>query len=528
MEEQLSPTCTFALSVLMEHAQDANAVPEEALEAARQHIATCEHCAQAAQSVEVASDAPRKKRKARRATRAGSKDAAQSRATNAPTASEQVAVATAEKLGAINCQQCRVLLPEYAVALVSKQNVAQLYPEVQAHLALCDTGCLALLEKLTSQDVLQEPREQATQPRNPFSAILVGFWRGGPVTLSGRVLSYGMLILLLVAGSLGVYLGYSWHARYRESSAQIDPDGAGLSDGLKVFDACNGAAFQSKLAAARALREKEIARAQSLYDDALRTVQADTTGCNGAEAAIYRQNLSIRQSGRPYGIVIVAFDSGPSSNVDRHTRYAAYTQELIGISIGQQQYNAVQEKTAGAPLLYIVLANTAGSEAGAEQLSRAISTMAKGASGQVPGLLFNGPHPLLGVLGSGPGNLTQIMLPTMCRDGVPLIAPTAMERFISDQLTQVSFYRHCAPGFAFMRFSPDTVAQGNYGATYAYDILKVHDAAIFYNPDNPASGEAAQSFANSFSHLSKASIVARETVITSQLVDSQGEGQHAV
>ena len=44
MEERLPPACAFAISVLAEYEQDPEAVPEEAVEAAQQHMATCARC----------------------------------------------------------------------------------------------------------------------------------------------------------------------------------------------------------------------------------------------------------------------------------------------------------------------------------------------------------------------------------------------------------------------------------------------------------------------------------------------------
>src|SRR5437762_339585 len=68
MEERLPPACAFAISVLAEHEQDPEAVPEEALEAAQQHMATCARCKDASntQTIPTATPAPRKKKKVRR------------------------------------------------------------------------------------------------------------------------------------------------------------------------------------------------------------------------------------------------------------------------------------------------------------------------------------------------------------------------------------------------------------------------------------------------------------------------------
>src|SRR6266852_4362832 len=43
-KEKLPPACAFAISVLAEYDADPDAVPEEALEAAQQHVTTCVRC----------------------------------------------------------------------------------------------------------------------------------------------------------------------------------------------------------------------------------------------------------------------------------------------------------------------------------------------------------------------------------------------------------------------------------------------------------------------------------------------------
>ena len=43
-EERLPPACAFAVSVLAERDADPDAVPEEAVEAAQLHMATCVRC----------------------------------------------------------------------------------------------------------------------------------------------------------------------------------------------------------------------------------------------------------------------------------------------------------------------------------------------------------------------------------------------------------------------------------------------------------------------------------------------------
>src|SRR5215469_10609915 len=61
IEEHLPPACAFAISVLQEREIDPDGVPEEAVEAAQQHLATCIRCLSSPPMIA----APRKKKKRR-------------------------------------------------------------------------------------------------------------------------------------------------------------------------------------------------------------------------------------------------------------------------------------------------------------------------------------------------------------------------------------------------------------------------------------------------------------------------------
>ncbi len=564
-EERLPPACAFAVSVLAERNQDPDAVPEEAVEAAQQHIASCPRCIQAAAPQE-ATPRPRRKRKTRRVAEATSSYQTTpagldtllhetapliiEREKQALIEPSQAAIPTelasiSDELlpiaeGVMTCQQCRQLLPEYAEAMDSGQNIAALYPDVQEHILSCDAGCLVLLD-LLKQEAKATRKYRRRPVRDPFRAmywILTGFFRGGQLPIAPMALSYGALILIILFASLSTYLGINWHESiYHPPPTPVHliptPDGIGISDGLKIYDACNAQSYQAKREAAQAMQKANFAQADKLLQTATSVVQNDTTGCNGAEAAIYRENLHVRQSGRPFSIVVVSFDSGPGNadphgGTDRHRLYAAYTQELVGAFISQQQYNARQmQAAANTPLLYLVLANTTGAESGALEVANTISSILATQDLKHFGLLANNNHPVLAVLGLGPSSMTQIVLPVLCRAGVPLIAPTAMGPFITDLVTQTSLYRHCAPGFAFIRFSPDDAAQSALGASYAYKQLHTRNVAAFYDPANPSSKGSADSFVATFSKFSSAHIVARETVVASNQPGTNGGPQAA-
>ncbi len=578
-EERLPPACAFAVSVLAERDTDPDAVPEEAVEAAQQHMAMCARClsAQATNSDNV-----RKRKKVRRGglgteytgplvsetsteetdspalertvpeTRSeahGEQQASLATTPSVPQASpaprDAVSQPTALTLldeGTLDCQQCRSKLKEYAEALDNGQNVADAYPEVQEHLLTCESGCLVLLD-LFRQEAKSTRKYRRRLVRDPFSIIgweATGFFRGGQIPVSPMALSYGTLILLLLAASLSAFIGISWdNARYYQPTgvAVPTPDGIGLSDGLKAYDACNANSYRDKRQAAQSLQSGDVSKARSLLTSAVSTAVTDTTGCNGAEAAIYLEDLQVRQSGHPYGMIVVSFDSGsgnadPHGGTDRHILYAAYTQELVGAFIAQQQYNLTQMKTPGAPLLYLVLANTTGVEQGALQIAEVAASLASGGtSPHQLGLLTSVPvgktHPVLGVLGLGPSTLVRVALPIMCRAGLPLIVPTATGLFILDIITSTALYRHCTPGFAFVRFSPDDDSQSSAGANFAADKLHVHNAAVFYDPSDPSSEGSANSFSNNFKKFGHGTIVAQETAVASGILDAHGRPQAA-
>ena len=583
-EERLPPACAFAVSVLAERDTDPNAVPEEAVEAAQQHMATCIRCL----STQTNAAVPRKRKKIRRsgdetdypnyagtvALEAPPLEDTQSRISKVikqekqqpeqaesqhtprvvpppetPAAPDSVPVqaplaTTALAFlgeGTLDCQQCRSKLKEYAEAVDNGQNVADLYPEVQEHLLLCESGCLVLLD-IFRQEAKSTRKYRRRFVRDPFSVIgweATGFFRSGQLPVSPKALSYGTLILLLFFASFGAFLGITWdNARYYHPGTILPtPDGIGVSDGLRTYDACNANSYHSKRDAAGAMLGGNFTKAHSLLTSAVSTVVTDTTGCNGAEAAIYLEDLQVRQSGHPYGMVVVSFDSGPGNadqygGTDRHILYAAYTQELVGAFIGQQRYNAAQMKVPGAPLLYLVLANTTGVEQGSLQVAEMTAALAQGStSPQQLGLLttlpVNTTHPVLGVLGLGPSTLVRAALPIMCRAGLPLIVPTATGLFILDILTSTSLYKHCAPGFAFVRFSPDDDSQSSVGADYAYNHLHVHNAAVFYDPSDPSSDGSARGFRANFKKYERTRIVAQETAIASGILSANGRPQAA-
>jgi len=560
-EERLPPACAFAVSVLAEHDTDPDAVPEEAVEAAQQHMATCARCLGA----QAASAAARKRKKVRRGglgseysgplvlepppveeTPVSSEPSSpplsalpsvpkpsQEQVEGTPAASPLALLAD----GTIDCQQCRSKLKEYTEAIDNGQNVSDLYPEVQEHLLTCESGCLVLLD-IFRQEAKSTRKYRRRLVRDPFSVIgweATGFFRGGQIPVSPMALSYGTLILLLFIASLSAFIGINWDdARYYHPTGIIvpTPDGIGLSDGLKAYDACNANSYRNKRAAAQSLQAGDVSKARSLLTSAMSTAVTDTTGCNGAEAAIYLEDLQVRQSGHPYGMVVVSFDSGPGNadphgGTDRHILYAAYTQELVGAFIAQQQYNLAQMKTAGAPLLYLVLANTTGVEQGALQIAQVAASLANGGtSPQQLGLLTSIPvgktHPVLGVLGLGPSTLVRVALPIMCHAGLPLIVPAATGLFILDIITSTALYRHCTPGFAFVRFSPDDDRQSSAGADFAANHLHVHNAAIFYDPSDPSSEGSAHGFSNNFKKFDQGTIVAQETAVAGSILDAHG------
>src|SRR6266567_9059703 len=231
-EDRLPPACAFAVSVLAERDLDPDAVPEEAVEAAQQHIATCARCSQAQVSSPV-SATPRKKRKTRRVTATEYNEAASppqptlenllnqtspysveseipserqiapplqpiNLPSTLPVSVSSALVPQQEAIqGYITCQQCREMLPEYAEAMDSGENVALLYPEMHDHLMTCESGCLVLLD-VFQQEAKTNRKFRRKPVRDPFRAMwwsLTGFFRSGQISMSPMALSYGVLIL---------------------------------------------------------------------------------------------------------------------------------------------------------------------------------------------------------------------------------------------------------------------------------------------------------------------------------------------
>ena len=228
-------------------------------------------------------------------------------------------------------------------------------------------------------------------------------------------------------------------------------------------------------------------------------------------------------------MVVVSFDStagdaNPTGGSDRHVLYAAGTQELVGTSIIQKQYNAAQMKLAGAPLLYVVLANTTGTEAGAVHVADMISSLAHNGNYAQFGLFIDKTHPLLAALGLGSDSLIQSTLPTICRAGVPLIAPTVSSPFLFGQGgEQTSVYSHCAPGFGFVRLATDDRQQTGLASYFTYTKLNAKNAAVIYNPNNLSSNTVAQTFIDNFNRNDEARVVAVEPTITSDPADGNNE-----
>lgn len=303
MEEKLPPACAFAISVLAEYNQDPDAVPEEAIEAAQEHVATCPRCKETSHSPTTITT-PRKKKRLRKAASSSNGNHLTSQTPSSPSGtadqkgvqqtplsvtatSQKQSVATVRddgpsaEAGTLSCLQCRELFPEYVEAMDSGQNVALLYPELQEHLVTCKSGCLMLLELLL-QDAKKAHKHPRSPVHNPFKVIgweLTGFFRSGQIPMSTKALAYGTLMLLLIVASLsGLLISFIDH--HTPAYLLPTPDGIGLSDGLKIFDACNGAGYQDKHDAAQAMQNADFSRADSLLTSAVSTTQTDTTGCN--------------------------------------------------------------------------------------------------------------------------------------------------------------------------------------------------------------------------------------------------------
>ncbi len=292
-----------------------------------------------------------------------------------------------------------------------------------------------------------------------------------------------LVVMLVLAG--GLYIQHNGSA-VKSLTPTPPPNGIGvtrmagneyigISDGTYAFDTTleDGAL---KTQAAQLLRQQ----GDNAENSAVSLLnQATDKNSNDAEALIYKENLRVLNSGRPYITVVVGtMLSGDSATI------TVGRDDLQGAYVAQQEYNA-GFKLHGGMQLRLLIANTGSKGEYVAQVAQQIIQVA-----------HTDPH-FVGVMGWPYSDRSWDAIKVLGAAHIPMVSQTAS----SDVLSGISPY--------FFRVVPSNNIQGISGAKYAEQTLKVTSAALFYDVENPYSQSLSQDFARQFAHDGNA-IVAEE------------------
>ncbi len=276
-----------------------------------------------------------------------------------------------------------------------------------------------------------------------------------------------IIVMLIVLAGSGIFFFV-----HQEASATASGIGAtqmsnneyiGISDGTFAFDTTLDSG-SLKTQAAQLLKQgsKNTNQVISLLN------QAVEKSPNDAEALIYKEDLTVLSSGRPYVDVVVATMLTGGSSLAGLGR-----DDLQGAYVAQQEYNTGYKLNGGVQVR-LLIANS-GSQA----------TYATTIAQQIVRLAQHDTH-FVGVMGWPYSDRTLAAIQVLNNAHIPLISQTAS----SDALTGISHY--------FFRIAPSNHIQGVNGAKYAEQVLKAKRVALFYDPTNSYTQSLAQDFAQQF------------------------------
>jgi serine/threonine protein kinase/ABC-type branched-subunit amino acid transport system substrate-binding protein len=235
----------------------------------------------------------------------------------------------------------------------------------------------------------------------------------------------------------------------------------GLSAGSYAFDTNQNDGTQ-KQQASDTLRGGDVGGAISLWTSYL----GQTT--NDAEALIYLEDQRVISSGASYVTVVVGTmltgDSG-DIQVGRDSLQGAY--------LVQKDFNA-NSAQHNNERLRLLIGNSGGTPQAATTVANAIVSAAKQDKS------------IIGVMGWPYSGLAGNAIPVLAAAHIPMVSQTAS----STQLTNISPY--------FFRVSPSDTSQGQVGATYASNILKAKNVAVFSDSADAYSSSLASGFSQPF------------------------------
>jgi ABC-type branched-subunit amino acid transport system substrate-binding protein len=244
----------------------------------------------------------------------------------------------------------------------------------------------------------------------------------------------------------------------------ISQDGTlvGMSDGRYVFDT-NRTDGTTKLAAAEQMRKKNFVGASQLFEAASKNDPGD------AEALIYREDLRVLASQRPYiTLVVTTVFSANDVPISQATLQGAY--------VAQKEFND-GFKLHNNYQVYLLIANSVSGQKNA-------STTVKVAQQIVT--LSQKDKTFFAMVGWPYSVDMQAALPVLKQHTIPVVSAIAS----SDALSGSSPY--------FFRTCPTNTAYGIAGANYSINTLHAKRAVIFVDPHDSYSGTLADAFKKQF------------------------------
>ncbi len=276
-----------------------------------------------------------------------------------------------------------------------------------------------------------------------------------------------ILVMLIVLAGSGAFFFIRQEASSSASGIGVtqmsNNEYIGISDGTFAFDTTLDSG-SLKTQAAQLLKQgsKNTNQVISLLN------QAVEKSPNDAEALIYKEDLNVLSSGRPYVDVVVATMLTGGSSLAGLGR-----DDLQGAYVAQQEYNTGYKLNGGVQVR-LLIANS-GSQA----------TYATNIAEQIVQLAHKDTH-FVGVMGWPYSDRTLAAIQVLNNAHIPLLSQTAS----SDTITNISHY--------FFRIAPSNHIQGVNGAKYAEHILQAKRVALFYDPTNSYTQSLAEDFAQQF------------------------------
>lgn len=332
----------------------------------------------------------------------------------------------------------------------------------------------------------QEPLPKEPPPPSPPPPISPLPKEPPPSKKKSRVLvACILLILLLAAISSFSYVTYRSFAtnmcKTVSSHANLgvvtmaNGESIGISDGNFAFDTNRPGGYGD-------LKSQAAAKLKGCDDHGAATLwQRDTSlDTSDAESLIYLEDQRVLASGHSYITFVVATTlTGDVSAV------ATGRDNLQGAYVAQKELNDGFRLQNGLQVR-LLIANSGSQASYAKQVAEQIVRLAQTDKS------------IVGVMGWPYSSQVVAVSQILAAAHLPMVSPTAS----SDDLTGISPY--------FFRVAPTDMNQAILGAKYAQQVLHVHKAALFVDPNNIDSRTLARDFSMKFAANSPQNTILEE------------------